>query len=318
MADSGRKLRFYQAGTAIAATTTDNVQNNASAVDITNKDSSGYRLILDDAGVVSMTGTLAGYFESGSNNAGIRDDILNNIDLMLTDITLVWPDGNIASGNVFLSSYSNVANHDGAVEFDATFEFSGEYVLAPPSFFVRGQYTVSNPTPTGEEITWSLQSSSTQKAATNAIIQPSGAYLFEVATISGFGSSQDIGISDIDPLNEGVDYVSTANSISIRPFQGIIRRELDVDGFEDNFDPPQMGTSGMLFYVDFDAKIASWYDQAGVLTGSVTWTQTLTNNFYIFMQRGSSANGYIFRLKQDQFTISTANVPAGWVAPGDL
>lgn len=126
MARSGRSLLIKQAGTAIAGFKTNTVSFTAEGVDITDKLDNGFMTYADFAGVISfeLTGegvakasTLRDIFKNGSGGSGF----------LLTNITIDWDGTEVWECDLFMSAYEETGEHDGAVEFSATFASSGAW-----------------------------------------------------------------------------------------------------------------------------------------------------------------------------------------------
>jgi predicted secreted protein len=99
MAFSGRELRISRSGTPVALARSDDLTLSFEAVDVTNKDSAGWRTLLPVAGVKSVTYTIA-----------------------VASVAAL-------SGTFKMASLANNGNHDGAVEFTASLESSGAVLV---------------------------------------------------------------------------------------------------------------------------------------------------------------------------------------------
>lgn len=102
---------------------------NASAIDISNDDSLGWRELLEEAGEKSI---------DISCNGVIVDTILIDIiassgltSVFLADITLETAQGDRFTGNFFLDSYEETGTYNEKVTFSATLKSSGIIAFAP-------------------------------------------------------------------------------------------------------------------------------------------------------------------------------------------
>lgn len=130
-ARSGRSLLIKKGGTAIAGFKTNTVSFTAEGVDITDKLDNGFMTYADFAGVISfeITGdgvakdaTLRAIFKNGAGGAGF----------LLTSVTIDWDSTEEWECDLFFSAYEETGEHDGAVEFSATFASSGAWAEVTP------------------------------------------------------------------------------------------------------------------------------------------------------------------------------------------
>lgn len=98
---------------------------NGSPVDVQDQGDSGFQTLL--SGVItgqSIELTIEGYEE---------DQVLRDIALgaasgrFLTDITLESPNGDVISGNFFLSAYSETGEYEDGLTFSASFSSDGAW-----------------------------------------------------------------------------------------------------------------------------------------------------------------------------------------------
>jgi predicted secreted protein len=128
MADSGRKILVKKNDVAILGCQSVSININGTAVDITNCDTNGFRLILNEAGVKSLDLSVTGVAEENI----FRDLALGGPTAnMLTDLTIEWPDGLVLDCNFFMDSYSNSGANDGYVDFNMNFLSSDEWNTTP-------------------------------------------------------------------------------------------------------------------------------------------------------------------------------------------
>jgi predicted secreted protein len=125
-AASGRELKVLKNSNPIAGVRTKTVAIAGAPVDITSDDDQGFRTMLDDAGTYTLDLTVEGV---------TKDQTLLDIaggagSLMLTDITLEFPDGATISGDFFLASFEVTGEYADAVTFSASLQSSGAWVYA--------------------------------------------------------------------------------------------------------------------------------------------------------------------------------------------
>lgn len=125
---NGRKLTFDWDTTTLAGVRTRGFTINNEHVDVTNDDDSGWRTLLADPGLRSIEVTVGGI---------TVDEVLIN-EMMKASIEGEPLDANLPTGTAagvttpgtlagtfFCSSYEQTGEHDGSVEFSATFMSTG-------------------------------------------------------------------------------------------------------------------------------------------------------------------------------------------------
>lgn len=90
-------------------------------VDVTTDDDDGWRTLLADPGLRSMEVTVGGI---SSDQVLIADMMAANIATKTLHVEFPLTTGNL-TGNFLISSFEQSGEHDGAVEFSATFMSSG-------------------------------------------------------------------------------------------------------------------------------------------------------------------------------------------------
>lgn len=127
-ATSGRDFTISKADTVIAGLRENGVSLDGSPVDVTDKTDSGFRTYGDFSGVKSFEISASGVLD---------DDVIQDIafdpdaSLLLTDITIEYPDGASLSGDVFLSSVEFTGAHDGENTYSLTIGSSGKWTYTP-------------------------------------------------------------------------------------------------------------------------------------------------------------------------------------------
>jgi len=122
-ARSGRSLLIKKDGTAIAGFQTNTVSFTAEGVDITDKLDDGYRTYADFAGTLSFEISGDGVVKSTT----LRDIFKTGTAFLLSDVTIEWDSGESWECDLWFGGYEETGAHDGAVEFSATLESSGEW-----------------------------------------------------------------------------------------------------------------------------------------------------------------------------------------------
>lgn len=122
---NGRQFTFDWESTTLAGVRTRGMTVTNDYVDVTNDDDAGWRTLLADPGVRSVEVTIGGI----TTDEVLLDAIM---EASVTSGTLV---GNLPSslttpgtmsGEYLISSFEQSGNHDGEVEFTATFMSTGE------------------------------------------------------------------------------------------------------------------------------------------------------------------------------------------------
>ncbi len=124
MAVSGRLVRISRAGTAVAGARTDNVTINNEPIDITDKDDAGWRAMLSDVGLRSLSADVEGVLKDATILTGASGSTL------LTECTVDISGLASFVGDFFLQSVSLGAEQADAVTFTATLESSGPVTVA--------------------------------------------------------------------------------------------------------------------------------------------------------------------------------------------
>lgn len=123
----GRNLVVKKGATAIASIRTKTVTINNEPVDITTDDSDGFRTLLDIVGQQSIDLSIEGL----TDNPSLRIAILTPGTILLDDITIVYPNGGIISGDFALTTFEEAGTYNDAVTFSGTLQSSGEYTYMP-------------------------------------------------------------------------------------------------------------------------------------------------------------------------------------------
>lgn len=120
MAENGRALTLSWNGTTIAGVRTRGYTAKNELVDVTSDDSNGWQTFLPVAGVRGFEVTVGGITE---NQALLADLMAGTFSRTL--ITNLPTTTGTLNGTFLIESFSETGEHDGAVEFEATFQSSG-------------------------------------------------------------------------------------------------------------------------------------------------------------------------------------------------
>lgn len=126
-ANLGRDWLIKKNAVVLAGLRTKGVAFAGEPVDVTGDDEGGYRTLLATAGQVSLDLSIEGL----TKDAVLRESIMTQTDLMLTDITVEYPDGATLSGNFFLSSLEDSGTYNDAITFSGSMQSSGPWVYTP-------------------------------------------------------------------------------------------------------------------------------------------------------------------------------------------
>lgn len=125
-AANGRELKILKNNVVIAGVRTKTVAIAGAPVDITSDDDAGYRTMLGEAGTYSIDLTVEGI----TKDAELRGVILTGGSLLLTDITIEYPDGSTIAGDFFLASVEESGEYADAITFSASLQSSGAWVYS--------------------------------------------------------------------------------------------------------------------------------------------------------------------------------------------
>lgn len=126
-AAKGRQLLVKKNAVTLMGVQTKGISFNGEPIDTTTDDDLGYRTLLDDAGTYSVDLSIEGI----TKDATLRAIIANGGSLMLTDITVHYPDGAVLSGDFFLTSLEESGTYNEAITFSGSLQSSGEFTYSP-------------------------------------------------------------------------------------------------------------------------------------------------------------------------------------------
>ena len=128
-AAKGRELLVKRGSSVIAGIRTKGVAFNGEAIDVTTDDDSGYRTMLNDAGTYSVDLSIEGITKDND----LRSVVMAAGSLMLTDISIEYPNGDELSGNFFLTSLEESGTYNDAVTFSGSLQSSGTFTFTAAS-----------------------------------------------------------------------------------------------------------------------------------------------------------------------------------------
>lgn len=126
-ANIGREFVIKKGATAIAGVRTKSLSFNGEPIDVTTDDDNGFRTLLATAGQKSVDMSVEGL----TKDATIREAALSGTSLLLTDITVDYPNGDKLAGNFFLNSVEESGTYNDAITFTASLQSSGEFTYTP-------------------------------------------------------------------------------------------------------------------------------------------------------------------------------------------
>jgi TP901-1 family phage major tail protein len=126
-AQKGRNFLLKQgtaaAGTTLAGMRMTGLRLNNEQVDITNKDSAGWRTLLEGAGTQSMTITAEGVFTNAAVEHTVRGYAVAN---SINAFAIVFPDADYIDGSWAIASYERAGSFNGEETYSITLESSGQ------------------------------------------------------------------------------------------------------------------------------------------------------------------------------------------------
>lgn len=124
-ANIGRELKVKRGSTVIAGVREKSVSVNGEPVDITGDDDGGYRTLLAEVGEKSLDLSVDGITKDND----LRSAIMTGTDLMLTDITVEYPNGDTLTGDFFFNSLEESGSYNDAITFSGGFQSSGAWTF---------------------------------------------------------------------------------------------------------------------------------------------------------------------------------------------
>ena len=121
---NGRQLTIDWDATTLVGVRTRGITNSNEMVDVTTDNDAGWRTLLATPGVKSVEATVGGISSDEVLLAEFYDASTTGETLKVDLPSSLATPGNI-SGTFHLASFEITGEHDGAVEFSATFQSSG-------------------------------------------------------------------------------------------------------------------------------------------------------------------------------------------------
>ena len=126
-ASKGKNWLIKKAAAVICAgVVSKDVKYNGEPIDITSDDSAGWRELMSETGLKSID---IG-FEGIAKDSVLRTIVLTDAR-MLTDVSLVFPNGDTLTGNFYLANYNEKGESNDAIKFTAELQSSGVMVFTP-------------------------------------------------------------------------------------------------------------------------------------------------------------------------------------------
>lgn len=113
--------------TTVAGATTNSFEVNNDVIDITTKDTTRYREILNSGGMTTFSTTIQGIWKGDTGAQALRDAVF---DSAVQNARLIFEDGSTITGPFHFTSFSFTGEHHGAVQFSATLNNAGELTWA--------------------------------------------------------------------------------------------------------------------------------------------------------------------------------------------
>lgn len=121
-AQKGRLFLLKIGGTAIGGLRATSMTINNEAVDITNKDSAGWRTLLEGAGVQSVDISVSGIAETQATFEMFKGYAQAGT---INAYTLTAEDGDSISGNFLITSFEEAGDYNAGQTFTASLQSSG-------------------------------------------------------------------------------------------------------------------------------------------------------------------------------------------------
>ena len=121
-AQKGRLFMLQDDTTDIAALRTNSITIDSETVDITNKDSNGWRELLADSGVKSCSISASGVFTDDATQIGIQTKLLA---ATLNTFTMEFETGDTLAGSFQVTSMEYAGDYNGEQTYSISLESSG-------------------------------------------------------------------------------------------------------------------------------------------------------------------------------------------------
>ena len=122
------KVGSAATGTLLGGLKTTTFKMNTTPVDVSTKDTNGWRELLEDGSLKSVTISGDGIFKNSATDAAIRAAVFNG---SLSTFTLVFPNGDTIEGTFLVTNYQRTGGHEGAETYTLALDSSGEPTFTP-------------------------------------------------------------------------------------------------------------------------------------------------------------------------------------------
>lgn len=118
----GRKFKVLKDGVVIAGVRSKSNAAASAPVDVTDINSAGYREFLVESGELSFDVSVEGVTKSTE----LRDSINNGTDINFPNCVLEYEDGYTTTGDVILTSLTELGVYNDSLNFTAELSFNGQ------------------------------------------------------------------------------------------------------------------------------------------------------------------------------------------------
>lgn len=126
-AAKGRSLLVKRGTVVIAGIRTKTISYGGEPIDVTTDDDSGFRTLLTDAAQMQIDLSVEGITKDDE----LRAVVMAGGSMMLTDITIEYPDGATLTGDFFLASVEESGAYNDAITFTGSLQSSGAWTYTP-------------------------------------------------------------------------------------------------------------------------------------------------------------------------------------------
>ena len=116
------KLGTAAAGTLLGGLRTTNFTMNNQVIDVSTKDTNGWRELLEDGSLKFFSISGDGIFKDSATDETIRGYVFAN---SLNTFTFVFPNGDTIEGTFQITNYQRKGDYEGAETYSMTLESSG-------------------------------------------------------------------------------------------------------------------------------------------------------------------------------------------------
>lgn len=120
----GRDVVLTVATQAIAGTQTKGLTCNNEPVDVTDDAAGGWRLVMARPGLKTVDIAISGVLKNMELLRSFMNTSTNSGSQMFP-VSITYPDGSIAAGNFFLTSFSETGESNAGKTFDSSWQSSG-------------------------------------------------------------------------------------------------------------------------------------------------------------------------------------------------